>query len=43
MFREIQRIAQDYDKVHHSRGMERTKFVQIWEDMDKIGVPCKAR
>ena len=40
MFSEIQRIAQDYDKVHPTRGMERTKFVQIWEDMEKIGVPC---
>ena len=41
MFREVQRIAQDYDKVHPTRGMERTKFVQIWEEMEKIGFPCK--
>jgi len=41
MFRETQRIAQDYDKVHPSRGTETAKFVQIWEDMEKIGVPCK--
>ena len=43
MFCEIQRIAQDYDKVHPTRGMEKTKFVQIWEEMEKIGVPCKPR
>ena len=41
MFHEIQRIAQDYDKVHHTRGTKRTNFVQIWEEMEKIGVPCK--
>ena len=41
MFREIQRLAQDYDKVHPARGTETTKFVRIWEDMEKIGVPCK--
>ena len=43
MFREIQIIAQDYDKVHHTRGTERTKIVQIWEEMEKICVPCKPR
>ena len=36
-----QRIAQDYDKVHPARGTETTKFVKIWEEMEKIGVPCK--
>ena len=41
MFGEIQRISQYYDKVHPTRGMERTKFVQNWEEMEKIGVPCK--
>ena len=41
MFHEIKRIGQDYDKVHPDRGTETTKFVKIWEDMDKIGVPCK--
>ena len=41
MFREIQRLAQDYDKVHPARGTETTKFVKIWEEMEKIGVPCK--
>ena len=43
MIREIQRIAQDYDKVHPTGGMERKAIVQIWEDMEKIGVPCKSR
>ena len=43
MFHEIQRIAQDYDNVHPTRGMERTKSIQIWEDMEKINVPCKPR
>ena len=43
MFHEIKRIGQDYDKVHPDRGIETTKFVQIWEDMEKIGVPCKTR
>jgi hypothetical protein len=41
MFHEIQRISQDYDKVHPTRGIEKTKFVQIWEEMEKIGVACK--
>ena len=41
MLHEIQRIAQDYDKVHPTRGMERTKLVQLWEAMEKIDVPCK--
>ena len=40
MIHEIQRIAQDYDKVHHTRGTKRTKFLQNWEEMEKIGVPC---
>ena len=40
MFHEIQRIAQDYDKAHPTRGMEKTKFVQIWEEMEKFYVPC---
>ena len=40
MFGEIQRIAQECDKVHHTRGTKRPKFVQIWEEMEKIGVPC---
>ena len=41
MFHEIQRIAQDYDKVQPARGIETIKFVKIWEEMEKIGVPCK--
>ena len=41
MFCEIQRIAQDYDKVHPARATETTKFVKIWEEMEKIDVPCK--
>ena len=43
MFCEIQIIAQDYDKVHPTRGIATTKFVKIWEEMEKIGVPCKTR
>ena len=43
MFHEIQRIAQDYDNVHHTRGTKRTQLLQIWENMEKIGVPCKPR
>ena len=43
MFHEIQRIAQDYDKVHPTRGAETTKFVKIWEEIEKIVVPCKTR
>ena len=38
MFCEIQRIAQYYDKVHPTRGMEKTKKIQIWEEMEKIDV-----
>ena len=41
MFHEIERIAKDYDKVHPDRGTETTKFVKSWEEMEKIGVPCK--
>lgn len=41
MFREILKIAQDYDKVHPTRAIEETIFSQIWEVMEKIGVPCK--
>ena len=41
MFREILKIAQDYDKVHPTREIEETIFFQIWEVMEKIGVPCK--
>ena len=41
MFHEIQRIAQNYDKVHPIGGIEKTKFVQIWEEMEKIGGACK--
>jgi len=41
MFREILKIAQDYDKVHPTRAIEETIFFQIWEVMEKIGVPCK--
>ena len=40
MFCEIQRIAQEYDKVHPTRGMEKTKFIQIWEETEKIGIRC---
>jgi len=29
MFREILKIAQDYDKVHPTIGIEETKFFQI--------------
>ena len=43
MFHEIQRISQYYDKVHPARGTKTTKFVKIWEEMEKIGVPCKTR
>ena len=43
MFREIQIIAQYYYKVHPTRGIVTTKFVKIWEEMEKIGVPCKTR
>ena len=41
MFHEILKIAQDYDKVHPTRAIEETIFFQIWEVMEKIGVPCK--
>ena len=41
IFHEIQRIAQDYDKVHLARGTETTNFFKIWEEMEKIGVPSK--
>ena len=41
MFHEIQRLTQDYDKVHPTRGIGTTKIVKIWEEMEKIGVPCK--
>ena len=41
MFREILKIAQDYDNVHPTRAIEETEFFQIWEEMEKIGVPCK--
>ena len=40
MLHEIQRTAQDYEKVHPARGTAATKFVKIWEEMEKIGVPC---
>lgn len=30
MFREILKIAQDYDKVHPTRAIEKTIFFQIW-------------
>ena len=40
MFREILKIGQDYDKVHPTRAIEETQFFQIWEVMEKIGVPC---
>ena len=43
MFREIPKIAQDYDKVHPTRAIEETIFFQIWEVMEKIGVPCNTR
>ena len=43
MFCEIQKIAQYYYKDHPTRGMEKTKFVQISEDVEKIGVPCNTR
>ena len=43
MFHEIQRIAQDYNKVHPTIGIEKKKFIQIWEEMEKIGVACKPR
>ena len=42
-FHEIQRIAQYFDKVHPARGTETTKFVKIWEEMEKIGVPCNTK
>ena len=41
MFREIQIIAQDYDKVYLARGTETTKFVKIWEEIEKINVQYK--
>ena len=41
MFLENKRVAQDYGRVHPTRGIEKTKFVQIWEEMEKIGVACK--
>ena len=41
IFREILKIAQDYDKVHPIRATEETIFFQIWDVMEKIGVPCK--
>ena len=41
MFHEILKIAQYYDKVHPTRAIEETKKFQIWEVMQKIGVPCK--
>ena len=43
MFHEIQIIAQDYDKVHPARGTETTKNFKIWEEMEKINIPCKTR
>jgi len=43
MFHEILKIAQDYDKVHPTRAIEEMNFFQIWEVMEKIGVPCKTR
>ena len=41
MFCEILKNAQDYDKVHSTRAIEETTFFQIWEVMERIGVPCK--
>ena len=43
MLHEIQRTAQDYEKVHPARGTETTKFVKILEEMEKIIFPCKTR
>ena len=41
MFREILKIAKDYDKVHPTRVIEETNLIQIWELIEKFGVPCK--
>ena len=43
MFHEIQRIAQDYNKVHPTRGIEKMKFILFWEEMEKIEVACNPR
>lgn len=43
MFHEIQIIAQEYGNVHPTRRIEKTKFVQIQEKMEKIGVASKPR
>ena len=43
MFHEILKIAQDYDKVHPTRAIEETQFFQIWEVIEKIGVPYKTK
>ena len=41
MFRKIQIIAQYYENVHPTRGIETKTFVKIWEEMEKSSVPCK--
>ena len=40
MFHEIQRIAQDYNKVHPTKRIEKTKFAQIPKEMKKIEIAC---
>ena len=43
MFHEILKIAQDYNKGHPTRAIKEMNVFQIWEVMEKIGVPCNSR
>ena len=41
MFREVERITQGFDKKNPIKRFDKSKFIQIWDELEIIGVPCK--
>jgi hypothetical protein len=41
MFHEVQRITQEFDKKNPTKGLDKSKFIQLWDELERIGVACK--
>jgi hypothetical protein len=40
MFHEVQRIAQEFDKKNPTKGLHKSNFIQLWDELEKNGVAC---
>jgi len=41
MFREVERITQGFDKKNPIKRFDKSKFIQLWDEIERNGVACK--